>query len=132
MIEATVRTVGNEQFTTMRLLEPDRTRYGMPVHYVYDGLLRDNPDLDRWLRGLGLKRVGYEPDCRSYLYTEWFPHLVMKILGSMAKIYWAVVRWLYFNARAFQPIPSGEVFSWKVFTPYVWGKEIWTRLRKTG
>jgi len=132
MIESTVRTVGNEQFTTMRLLEPDRTRYGMRVHYIGKSFLRDAPEAESYLRGLGLSKVRYEEWRGLYVYAERFPWLVMKVLGFGMNAYWWVMMWAYFNARVFQPIPPGEMFSWKVFTPYVWGKEIWTRLRKTG
>ena len=128
MIETTEDTIdGITFYKDIKILEPDDTIGGLPVHRISDRVIMRDDELMRAIKALGLKRVGR--DIRHWggceLYAQFpSPFIPIKVIQFTLRVYWAVIRWLYDNARVFKQIPVGECFSWRYFTPYVWYKKI--------
>ena len=121
MIEVTVGYVDGVKFIThMKLLQPDDTLNGVPIHEV-DSELEKHPQVKESLRILGLHRVGFNYPRSASLYAEGLPrYITAVIVGGLLQVYWFLVRWLYDNARFFKQIPEYQPFSWRYFTPYSW------------
>ena len=121
MIETTIRTIEGVQFIeNIRILESDDKLHGVPVHRINSRVL-ENDELMRTIKAKGLREVGYDCERDEALYAQ-FPVNFFKaiILNTLFAEYWAIVRWLYDNARVFKQIPPGTMFSWRYFTPYCW------------
>lgn len=123
MIEISIKVIDGVNFIdNMKVLEPDSTWEGVPVHRV-EGKYRHANDLLFGLRMLGLRKVGFDFSRRADLYTsypvDWFR---AKVNHAFIVIYWAIIRWLYNNARFFKQIPESQPFSWRYFTPFTWFK----------
>ncbi len=117
MIEATSVTVDGKTFLgTLKILEPDRKWHGVDVHLVSRRLLDRNPDAEKRLKVMGLKRVHYAPEYRSYFYTQTLPATVATTVEFFVSGYWRTVWWFYIHARLFQEIPIAEQFSWRFFS----------------
>ena len=126
MIETTVNTVDGVMFyENIRLLEPDETIGGMGIHWIPDRVVRDEPELIRAIRALGLKRVGFDYCRDSFEYAHFpMPYIPIRLVQFSLRVYWKTLRWVYDNARVFKQIPANECFSWRYFTPYVWYRGI--------
>ena len=126
MIEITIRVVDGVRFYgNIRVLAPDIKRYGVGIHLLNESIVQD-AELMRYLKIVGLKKVGYDFSLRSGEYTETTrSFLWYKAFNRFFVVYWWCIRWLYDNARVFKQIHEGTMFSWKYFTPYVWYKGLW-------
>jgi len=128
MIETTISEVDGVRFyKDIKILEPDDTIGGFPVHYIPDRVRLRDPELMRAIKILGLRRVGRNAAIRggSDAYAQ-FPraYIGVKVVQLGLRIYWGIIYWLYSNARFFKEVPSSECFSWRYFTPYVWYKKL--------
>ena len=122
MIETTVDTIDGVQFLKdIRIVEPIEKRHGVPVELVSWRLADNNPEFIRALKLLGLKKIDFDPSYRADVYAK-FPisYIRLKITMAALHTYWAIIRWLYNNARVFKQIPENGCFSWRYFTPYTW------------
>ena len=134
MIETTISEVDGVRFyKNIKILEPDDTIGGFPVHYIPNRIADCDIEFMRAIKALCLKRVGvvFSMDAGQYAQSP-MPFLAIKVAQFAIKTYWASIRWLYDNARFFKQIPVGECFSWRYFTPYAWYKKLgrgWKWLR---
>jgi hypothetical protein len=124
MLKTTVKYVDGVRFIDkVRFLDMDERRHGIPVHYVDDELLRNTDGLETVLKLHGLWKVDFAYERKASIYTHgWVNFVVFKIVDAVFTLYWPTIRWLYDNARIFKQIPTGTMFSWRYFTPYVWFK----------
>jgi len=118
MIEATSITVDGKTFLeTLKILEPDMKWHGVGVHLVARRLLDREPEFENRLKVLGLRRVFYAPEYRSFFYTQTYPAIIAVVLEFFARKYWRGIWWVYRYGRIFQEIPIAVEFSWSYFTP---------------
>lgn len=111
----------------LRLLgPPDLTWNGVPAYRVYERRWVGGQLTKVQLASLGLHKVGYDVEYDNGIYVKgWVPSLLARFFGFMTyHVYWSLLRWLYDNGRVFQVITPGERFSWRYFTPYVWGVKL--------
>jgi len=129
MIEATVDIVEGVRFIkSIRILKSDTKRHGVSVHLISYELEREEPDFIKKIKLMGLRKVGYDDSLKASEYAEYpMNFLRYHISKGLLGCYWAIVSWLYDNARVFKQIPISEPFSWSYFTPYVWYKDLRNR-----
>jgi len=127
MIEVTVKEIEGVRFIDkLRVLEPDTYIGGVGAHRV----TRNMADIAGlsvmvMLKTMGLRKVGEDLSYGADLYAQFpAPYVWVKTNLWLGQVHRVVVRWLYYNARFFQQIPPGTIFSWAYFTPYVWLKQI--------
>lgn len=120
-IEVTTDTVEGVSFIRdVRLVPPFERMNGITVELVRASLLL-HPQVREALKAVGLKEVGYAEHQGAVIYAHSTPSfLLYHIVYCFNKSHWAIVKWLYNNARMFQQIPEGEAFSWRYFTPFCW------------
>ena len=127
MIEIIEREVEGVRFIVdLKIQEPDFKVGGVGVHRVSQRFIGDsscNPE--SW----GLRKVGYDASWRAFEYAA-KGYLLVKLIRVVNKAYWHTLRFLYDNVRMFKQIPGGEAFSWRYFTPYVWGGEFYESWQK--
>ncbi len=122
MIEVTAKYVDGVNFIDKVKIISWERRHGIPVQQVDYKVLKE-PLVKSILKSLMLEEVDYDPCCRiTYFAQRPVNDYVFKLIKWSFSVYWYLVRWLYNNARMFKQIPSGEMFSWRYFTPYTWFK----------
>ncbi|KKN74709.1 hypothetical protein LCGC14_0387510 [marine sediment metagenome] len=127
MIVTTVKEIDGVKFLiNIRILEPDDTIGGFPVHYISDRTTYRDTQFMLAVKLMGLKKVARAANIGggSDAYAQFpIPFIGIKVTQFLLRIYWHIIYLLYSNARFFKEIPQGECFSWRYFTPYVWFKK---------
>ena len=126
MIEVSVNEIDGVRFLRdIKILEPDKVEHGVGIHFIPLRCNYDDKEVLRAIRLLGLREVGFDLSRRAFEYAEYpMPFYWYKFVEFLLKAYWAVIRWLYDNARVFEQIPPNMQFGWSYFTPYVWYKKL--------
>jgi len=115
----------------VKIVEPREKKNGVFIEYVKRDIRLKSPELHLILKAFGMRKVGeeYEMDSDIYTFYPW-GYAQYKFIHFWLKIHWRIIHWLYDNGRMFKQIPSGEMFSWSYFTPYVWVKNLLTKIRE--
>jgi len=126
VIETTIESIEGVNFlTNVRFVEPYEHENGVKVEKVSERVLIRFPRMEGLLKVMGLRKVGFDYPLYSVVYAHYpVGYSIYRVVHHLVVVYWWAIRFLYKNARMFQQVPEGECFSWRYFTPYVWGKKI--------
>ncbi len=131
MILTTVKTIEGVQFISdIEIVEPREKIHGVYVELIGYNLSHSAKELPSILHKLGLRHTGYDINRDSYIYAFYpWGYYQYKIMRVILKAYWWSLWFLYNNTRVFKEIPHNEVFSWHYFTPYVWVKICYKKIK---
>ena len=105
----------------LRIVKPVEILKGVHIERISNDIIEDSGELNLILKALGMRFLGRDDvsDTHIYAFYPW-GYWQYRLVHSLCVFYWKCIRWLYYNARFFQQIPSHERFSWRYFTPYCW------------
>lgn len=108
---------GRSFVDSVGIVPPIRREHGVHVELV-DMHMDIIPETQKMMSRLGFRKVGYSPEYAAFVYAKQGRcALQYKVLEFLHQAQLPVLRWLYFHARLFQPIPQAEILSWRYFTP---------------